>query len=47
LTSITAEELVGEEQADWYALTPLERMKPAASAIFFSANDNFSKMFPP
>lgn len=27
---ITAEELVGEEQAEWYALTPLERWHESA-----------------
>jgi hypothetical protein len=30
LTLITAEEIVGEEQADWYALTPLERWRESA-----------------
>lgn len=27
---ISAEELVGEEQAEWYALTPMERWRESA-----------------
>ena len=27
---ISADELVGEEQADWYSLTPLERWRESA-----------------
>lgn len=30
MVKISAEELVGEEQAEWYALTPMERWRESA-----------------